>query len=735
MRAKLFKKAQAGILGICLLTQLTSTASAAVDAGNGYGNQLVNKSIQTVSASTTRSDSGFTEVNTVKTNKDSKGLYIPNELILKVKRNHSSAADDTTGAGLDSIYIEGVKAERVLKLDDKVKNLKAKLSKADGQIEVMGKKYSSVASVPEGEINAEVYATMPVEQKELFDIYKMKVSGGTDLKETASKLVKSAGLEYAEPNYIRKTSTIYDNPNYWDQWSHSATEASIAWAKYGEGSSNVTVAVIDTGVDYNHEDLKANIWRDALGNPGKDFVDLQSYYLDYYKSWGFYQVDGEDYTVEDNDPMDFNGHGTHCAGIVAGADNTVGVVGAAPKARIMPLRAGFTMKDSSGGEYGFLDDSAILKAINYAADNGAKVISMSFGSPSKSQAYIDAIDYADSKGCVLVAAAGNESVDYPSYPGAYDKVIGVASFDRYGRRSLFSNFGYWVDIAAPGEDIISTVPSRIDASGYKRLSGTSMACPYVAGVAAMLFSVKPSLSPWQVKECIQAGTNVLDIKEPYFAGHGKLNMFEALESISLLGTKTAISAPQDQQNIFVAKGATNNKLDIKGYAASGSYTLKYKSGYLYGDPYNDGNWTSFASGTGTGNEAVLGTLNLANLPGLSKDFVLKETNILNGYYKNDYKVLNIFKNIQKGFDTANNTDISLGSTFNEMSSPVIEDMNGDGKKELIASSGNSTYPSKMYLLNSDGSSYTSNWPLSLPVTTISFLPSLLTSSKTGATTL
>ncbi|MBQ0010492.1 MAG: S8 family serine peptidase [Ruminococcus sp.] len=264
-----------------------------------------------------------------------------------------------------------------------------------------------------------------------------------------------------------------------DAWDFFVTNE-----KHPGGSPDVIVAVIDTGVDYNHIDLNRNIWRNPGEIPNNGIDDDGNGYIDDVYGWNF--------VGDNNDPMDDNGHGTHVAGIIAADNNAFGVVGVAYNCKVMCLKAG-----TSSGTF---NNSDIAEAIIYAYMNGASVINMSFGGTSISMAVEDALEDAYNQ-CVLVAAAGNDDMcNQPGcpahnpeveYPAALTYVIGVMSCNAAGTsRSSFSNFDHWqyntveYDVYAPGEQIPSTFPNN----KYASLSGTSMACPNVAGIAALLRS-------------------------------------------------------------------------------------------------------------------------------------------------------------------------------------------------------------------------------------------------------
>jgi subtilisin family serine protease len=245
------------------------------------------------------------------------------------------------------------------------------------------------------------------------------------------------------------------------QYALSILKASNAW-KITEGSPAVTVAIVDTGIDVNHIEFKNNLWRDAQGQAGYDFVNQHP------------------------NAIDDNGHGTHCAGIIAAERNGVGILGIAPKVKVMPLK--FLDRTGSG------DTLVAIQAIDYAIEHGAQVISNSWGGDGYSELLNQAIQRALAKGIHVVAAAGNESVNNDqvgSYPANYLGVVSVGSSDSADRLSSFSNYGKnTVTIVAPGSSIYSTFPSR----SYRNMSGTSMATPYVAGALALAKSLSRTFS-------------------------------------------------------------------------------------------------------------------------------------------------------------------------------------------------------------------------------------------------
>ncbi len=313
-------------------------------------------------------------------------------------------------------------------------------------------------------------------------------------KKELQKLVQRLSRErYQNSNYqieavypnslyqISETAAVSNDPHYSKQWALSYIQPEKFWQhSKGEGA---VVAVVDTGVDYNHEDLAENIWVNTreIANNGVD--DDGNGYIDDIRGWDFVESagygcsSGEDCGQEDNDPNDYNSHGTHVAGIIAAVEgNAKGISGIAPKAKIMPLRAGY-----SAGVYAFLKTSDIIDAISYAINNDADVINMSF-TGSELSVLGDILELADKLGIVLVAAAGNSYSGTPNYPAALPQVISVGALTTDNYQAAFSNYGDSVDIAAPGSWILSTIPGN----QYTYKQGTSMASPCVAGVAALI---------------------------------------------------------------------------------------------------------------------------------------------------------------------------------------------------------------------------------------------------------
>ncbi|MDJ0674473.1 MAG: S8 family peptidase [Calothrix sp. MO_167.B42] len=282
-------------------------------------------------------------------------------------------------------------------------------------------------------------------------------------------------------------NSFTDIPNQGgDEWGADMVQAPEVWDK-GHTGEGVIVAVLDTGVDYNHSDLNDNIWTNTKEIAGNGIDDDGNGYIDDVSGWNF--------SNDDNDVLDRNGHGTHVAGTIAGENNDFGVTGIAYDAQIMPVKV---LDDSGSGTY-----SSVADGIYYAVDNGAQVINMSLGGSRSSSQLESAIEYAESKGVTVVMAAGNNGDSQPGYPGRYadESGIVVGAVDSDGELADFSNRAGDENLAyvtAPGVDVYSTVPNN----GYDYYSGTSMASPHVAGVVALMLSANPDLTTTQIRQII-----------------------------------------------------------------------------------------------------------------------------------------------------------------------------------------------------------------------------------------
>ena len=304
-------------------------------------------------------------------------------------------------------------------------------------------------------------------------------------------------------------------------------DAPEAW-DINHGSQNVIVAVIDTGIDYNHEDLAANIWHNYGEIPHNGIDDDGNGFVDDYLGWNFFN--------HTNDPFDDYGHGTHVAGIIgAVGNNGIGVAGVSWKVKLMPLK--FIGFNSGEGWVG--TDADAISAIDYAIMMKADIMSNSWGGSSYSHSLREAIESANTAGILFVAAAGNIGFDndlFPEYPSSYDNdnIISVAAISDYDHLARFSNYGHHsVDIAAPGTDILSTVPKGTcplcNPPGYRFLDGTSMAAPHVSGAAAIIKAQFPFLDTSQIKSKILYFADYKYFLKGKLSSEARLNVNNALE--------------------------------------------------------------------------------------------------------------------------------------------------------------------------------------------------------------
>ena len=369
------------------------------------------------------------------------------------------------------------------------------------------------------------YVAIPAANPNLERIYLLRFSTSSDLDLLKVAYSSHPLIEAVEFNYLRHSlasEIIPNDPHYEEQWNLPLIEMPRAWA-IEKGSSDMIIAIVDGGIDYTHEDLAAKIWRNIGEIPNNEIDDDQNGYIDDIRGWDFTDAPNVaaegDSVVGDNDPIDESGHGTHVAGIAAAdVNNRLGVAGVAWNCALMPLRAG-----ASNGAGTSLQDDDSSAAIVYAVDNGARIINMSWGSQRNSFVIRDAIDYAYTRGVLLVAAAGNERARDTIYPAGYRKVMAVAATDQNKQRFYQSNFGASIDICAPGNVILST---QID-NRYRRLTGTSMATPHVAGVAALILSKRPNLTHEEARRIIIVSADST-FESPELMGAGNLNAAKAL---------------------------------------------------------------------------------------------------------------------------------------------------------------------------------------------------------------
>ena len=358
---------------------------------------------------------------------------------------------------------------------------------------------------------------------ELWDI-------GNSISDAYNIWQTDSGIEFLEPNYIFEANqSIPDDERFSNMWALNNTgqtggtidadiDAPEAW-RFQTSSRDVVIGVIDSGIDYTHPDLADNIWTNPGEIPGNGIDDDGNGFVDDVHGWDFFD--------NDSDPMDGNGHGTHVAGTIAAVgNNEIGVAGVAPNAQLMALR--FLNNSGNGISY------HALLALEYATMMGAEITNNSWIGDSYSAGAQYAINRAGAMGSLYVVCAGNNRNDNdlnPTYPASYlgNNVITVASTTHNDTLSSFSNYGATtVDLAAPGSNILSTN----SGGGYTTKSGTSMSTPHVTGVASLLLSKRPELTPEEIRAAILEGTDPLDSLSGKTVSGGRLNAYGALLEVA-----------------------------------------------------------------------------------------------------------------------------------------------------------------------------------------------------------
>jgi len=361
---------------------------------------------------------------------------------------------------------------------------------------------------------------VPGEARQALTRRYVLLEGAADPETVRLEISNLPGVAAAMVNGTRSLFWVPDDLYFPDQWylqlgNPAGVTVAEAW-DLETGNDQVVIAIMDTGVDWSHPDLAANIWINADEIAGNGLDDDGNGFIDDVRGW--------DCGNQDNDPipepyfelgLDVGWHGTHCAGIAAAVtDNGVGIAGAAPGCRIMPLKI-----NNSASQF---TDAGITTAFLYAIANSADIISMSFGGPGDGGAdgfFQDLVDQALTAGIVCVAAAGNNDDASSMYPAACDGVISVGATDNSGQRASFSTYGDWVTVNAPGTQMWSTIQSNYQwdwltgilygllygydgSNPYMNSDGTSMACPLVAGVCGLIRSRAQHLDPAGVRQLL-----------------------------------------------------------------------------------------------------------------------------------------------------------------------------------------------------------------------------------------
>lgn len=371
---------------------------------------------------------------------------------------------------------------------------------------------------------------------------RLRLPSSLTTQRAVAYLQTLSSIEYAEPNYTVRALAVPNDTDYNSrQWAPQMMQCPAAW-DLNQGSSGTIIAIIDTGVNLTHPDLQSKV------------------------------TAGYDFANDDNDPTDDNSHGSHCAGIAAAATNNgVGMAGVGWNCRVMPIKV------LSGGGGGSFDD--VAAGITYAADNGAQILSLSLGGYGQQQAVEDACRYAWNRGCVILAAAGNDNTDQKMYPAGYDAyVIAVGSTNRQDSKSGFSNYGAtWVDVAAPGGTGVGSsfqneIYSTVLGTGYASYFGTSMACPNAAGVAGLVHSaLGPGATNTQIRNILESTTDPVG----NWVAKGRINALKAVQLATQNSQPPVVVAPRNVQ-MTMGTSATGGAADL-GTANNLYYTVNSQS--------------------------------------------------------------------------------------------------------------------------------------------------------------
>ncbi|WP_445152643.1 S8 family peptidase [Baekduia sp. Peel2402] len=364
---------------------------------------------------------------------------------------------------------------------------------------------------------------------------------GLKAKPDAARVISPSAKRGVKARAAQAAAT---DPRAAEQWpldGDAPMGLASAWRQ--TTGSDLTVAIVDSGIDLGHPDLAPNLWTNPGEVPGNGVDDDGNGYVD--------DVHGVDFVEHDGTPQDANGHGTHVAGIVgARGGNGIGVAGVSWRVKLMAVRV------LDGAARGTTTDVAL--GIRYAVDNGARIVNLSLAGPSSTPDLEDAVRYAQARGVLIVVAAGNEGADLaaaPTYPAAYgeDNVLGVAATRRDGALSSVSDYGPGADLAAPGEEILSTALG----GGYEWRTGTSMAAPEVTGALALIAAARPDLDAAGLANALLGGTRKIGLP----VGTGALDIGVALRNVIPSGAwiDGETSAPLSSYTTKTTKKASSKK--------------------------------------------------------------------------------------------------------------------------------------------------------------------------------
>jgi len=534
--------------------------------------------------------------------------------------------------------------------------------------------------------------------QELLRFYVLKT--GRDVQAICVALRADPAVELAQPNYIYHPCRMPDDPRFADQYAHQLIQTEDAW-DLSTGSRDVVVAVLDTGVDVNHPDLRANIWVNQAEIPGNGVDDDGNGYVDDVHGWNLGQGDGD---VSPGDEYFYESvinHGTMVSGVIAAVGNNGdGVCGVNWQCSIMALRLGLDFTSAQ-----------VAEGLDYATANGARIVNMSFGGdtfgPVGDPVVKLAVDHAHEGGVLLVASAGNEDSSRPLYPAAYPNVVAVAATNGEDMKSEYSTFGSWVDLTAPGTDIVTTA---LDGQ-YISTAGTSFSSPYVAAVAALLFAHRPGLTAIQSRAILENTTDPVyygDVDpNAGYIGTGRLNAYRALLAADEPQPLSEIFAPMPHQ-VYTADG---NPIELYVLVYGDAYRLEYR-------PYGRPGWTIISAGDAPADPNALVFVSWPN-PGVGT-YELRVRVARGGRVHVDYRLFSVTDAVEQAhwpmFEDSTEEELY---SIDLIGSPVCMDVNGDGRNEIIQSMLDYTLLVSYYfgggtvnIWTADGGSLP-NWPVEM----------------------
>ncbi len=408
------------------------------------------------------------------------------------------------------------------------------------------------------------------------------------------RLESDPAVEWASPNHRFQTDFIPNDSGFASQWQLTRIQATGAW-DISHGNSSIIIGIIDTGIDYTHPDLTGNVWLNAGEIPNNGIDDDDNGFVDDAIGWDFVDAPsfpaGGDDLVRDNDPMDEMGHGTFVAGVAcASTNNEIGIASVGFHCRLMCLRA--------GNRRGWLEEDDVAAALLYAMDNGAHVVNMSFGDVAASPLLSETVRLVHDAGVVLVASAGNSGSSTIHYPSGYSEVISAGASTENDIRASFSNYGPWVDVFAPGTNILSTELGGTVGTWGGLNNGTSYAAPFVSGLVGLVLDVNPQISPEQVLNLLrQTADDLYPAGWDSLTTHGRINARLALENAAFnSGVIARILSPETDAGF-------HSSFEVIGTAAGpamDSWEL------LWGIGENPQDWVPISQGTERVVDAILG---------------------------------------------------------------------------------------------------------------------------------